>query len=133
MGNITALGRPDISTAESAISVVTRNLPRASRPAGSPARFDATISTDVGFDNAQFAGLTGAETISPPPGQIGNAFQVAGIPGATLEGVSFVSKTDPIYLDAQIEGSRGVNIYFTGAHTGALETSSFNPVAFTSP
>jgi hypothetical protein len=97
---------------------------------GSPSRFDATISTDGLFDPRQTVGLTGAESVQLVGG---NTIAVSGVPGATLEGVSFVSSSDPIYVDGRIDGSRGVAIYFTGAHTGAIEISSFNPVAFTSP
>ena len=41
---------------------------------------------------------------------------------------------DPIYLDLAVDGSRAnFGIFFTGAVSGSVRESSFNPVAFTSP
>ncbi|HZS40633.1 MAG TPA: hypothetical protein VFF06_27560 [Polyangia bacterium] len=97
---------------------------------GSAARFSGSITTDVAFDPTQTFKINGAESVVATST---NRIDFAGVPGATVEGVDCVAQTDPIYIDVQLEGSRGVNIYFTGAHSGIIETSFYNPVAFTSP
>jgi len=98
--------------------------------AGSPARFTGSISTDQSFDPNQTFKLNGAESVIATSA---NRIDFSGVPGATVEGVTLVAQSDPIYLDAQIEGSRQVAIFFTGAHSGVVETSFYNPAAFTSP
>jgi hypothetical protein len=98
---------------------------------GSAARFSGTITVDGTIDGSQTRGFSGAESITfVAPNQV--AFE--SVPGANLDGIDLVSSTDPIYLDAQIDGSRsGVNIYFTGATTDRLLISGYDPVALTSP
>jgi hypothetical protein len=97
----------------------------------SPAHFTGTITVDGEFDTRQTNGLSGAESLTyAAPNQL--AFD--SVPGSNLDGVDLVSSTDPIYLDAMIDDSHvGVNIYFTGAQTGLLVNSAYDPVAFTSP
>jgi hypothetical protein len=98
---------------------------------GSAARFSGTITVDGTIDANQTRGFSGAESIT-----FVGANQIAfeSVPGANLDGVDLVSSTDPIYLDAQIDGSHaGVDIYFTGASTDRLLLSGYDPVAFTSP
>ncbi len=101
--------------------------------AGSPAVFSGTVATDGTFDPNQLVNLNpggNARVLLNGPSEI----DFDSIPGATLDGVDFVTSTEPIYVDALIDGSRvDVGIFFTGAITGALNVSGFDPVAFTSP
>jgi hypothetical protein len=96
----------------------------------SPAHFSGTVSTDGTFDPAQTHGFSGAESLTYTGA---NQIAFSSVPGQNLDGIDLVSSTDPIYLDARIDGSEVVNIYFTGATTRALVNSVYNPVAFTSP
>lgn len=97
----------------------------------SPARFSGTITVDGTFDTRQTNGLSGAESLTYTAA---NQLAFDSVPGSNLDGIDLVSSTDPIYLDALIDGSHvGVNIYFTGAHTAQLVNSAYDPVAFTSP
>jgi hypothetical protein len=58
----------------------------------------------------------------------------SGTPGASVQGVQFVSLTDPVYFDLTVEQShQGFGIYFTGARSRLVQDSFYNPVAFTSP
>jgi hypothetical protein len=95
--------------------------------AGSPSQFYAVISTDVGFDKV--SPVSGTESVKLNGKQI----MVSSVPGAAKHGVSFVARSEPIYLTAYIDGRVQGNIYFTGGLSGALATSPTNPVAFTSP
>jgi len=98
---------------------------------GSAARFSGTVTVDGAFDTRQTHGYSGAENLTY---LAANQIAFDSIPGANLDGIDLVSTTDPIYLDGQIDGSHvGVNIYFTGAQTGALVDSAYDPVALTSP
>jgi hypothetical protein len=93
--------------------------------------FSGSITTDGTFDPAQLHGLSGAEATTL--GEDG-AITFSSEPGTNLDGVDLVSSTDPIYVDARIDGVRaGFLIYFTGAQSGAQLASDYNPVAFTSP
>jgi len=99
---------------------------------GSPARFSGTITTDGQFDPSQFNHFSGAEDLVMSADLKTITFD--SIPGSDLDGVDLVSSTDPIYLDATVDGSHyGFSVYFTGADTRQLLTSEFDPVAFTSP
>ena len=97
---------------------------------GSPANFNGTITCDTTFDPTQLSPFGGANAELTAP----NRIDFNGVPGASLEGVDMVSQTDPIYFSGFIDGSANVDIFFTGAHTGVIQTSAYNaPVAFTSP
>jgi hypothetical protein len=99
----------------------------------SPAQFSGTITVDGTIDKnaAQTHGFSGQETLVFSGD---NQITFTSIPGNDVDGVDLVSSTDPIYLDAKINGSHvGVNIFFTGATTRAVNESAQNPVAFTSP
>ncbi len=99
---------------------------------GSAASFTGTITTDGYFDPAQLHGYSGAENIALSADE--GTITFSSTPGSYVDGVDLVSSTDPIYLDLQVDGARsGFGIYFTGAESGALLTSDYNPVAFTSP
>jgi hypothetical protein len=99
---------------------------------GSPAHFSGTITTDGVFDPSQFSGLSGAEYLSMSADQRTISFD--SVPGSNFDGVDLVSSTDPIYVDATVDGSHyGFSMYFTGADTHQVLTSSYDPVAFTSP
>ena len=99
---------------------------------GSAATFSGTITTDGYFDPSQLSGYSGAESIELSPDDATITF--ASAPGSYVDGVDLVSSTDPIYLDLRVDGDpNGFGIYFTGAESGALLTSDYNPVAFTSP
>ena len=99
---------------------------------GSAANFSGTITTDGYFDASQVRGYSGYENIQVS-GDAGTV-TFSSTPGSAVDGVDVVSSTDPIYLDLRVDGARsGFGIYFTGAESGALLTSDYNPVAFTSP
>ena len=99
---------------------------------GSAATFSGTITTDGYFDPSQLSGYSGAEDIQLSPDD--STISFASQPGSYVDGVDLVSSTDPIYLDLRVDGAPdGFSIYFTGAESGALLTSDYNPVAFTSP
>lgn len=98
---------------------------------GSAAQFSGTITVDGTIDPSQTQGFSGNENL-----QFNGSNQLifSSVPGAGVDGVDLVSSTDPIYLEADIEGSpQGVDIYFTGASSGAVNISAVDPVAFTSP
>jgi hypothetical protein len=98
---------------------------------GSAAEFHGTITADGGFDMRQTRGFSGAEELTY---SAANQITFRSVPGRAVDGVDLVSNTDPIYVEALIDGTRaGVALYFTGASTGALVSSAFDPVAFTSP
>jgi hypothetical protein len=99
---------------------------------GSAAQFSGTITTDGTFDPNQLQHFSGGENITVSSDL--RTIYFDSVPGAVLDGVDLVSSTDPIYLDAAVDGSRqGFSLYFTGADTGQLLTSAFDPVAFTAP
>lgn len=99
---------------------------------GSAATFTGTIWTDGYFDPSQLYGYSGAEDIQLSADQ--STITFGSTPGSYVDGVDMVSSTDPIYLDLQVDSARsGFGIYFTGGESGALLTSDYNPVAFTSP
>ena len=99
---------------------------------GSAASFTGAITTDGAFDPSQVRGYSGAEDIQVAAD--GGSLTFSSTPGSAIDGVDLVSSTDPIYLDLRVDGSRsGFGIYFTGAESGALLTSDYDPVAFTSP
>jgi hypothetical protein len=99
--------------------------------AGSPAGFQGTVSTDNAFDPNKTIAYSGNENVSFTAA---NRIDFSGVPGATLEGIEFVAQTDPIYFDLLVDGNHsGFGIYFTGAVSGSLVDSAYNPVAFTSP
>jgi hypothetical protein len=98
---------------------------------GSPATFQGTITTDVGFDPNNTVAHTGAESVQFTAA---NRIDFTGVPGASLEGVDFITNSEPVYFDLLVDGGRaGFGIYFTGAGSGAVIDSLVNPVAFTSP
>jgi hypothetical protein len=99
--------------------------------AGSAATFQGTVSTDHGFEPNQTIAYSGNESVNITAA---NQIDFSGVPGATLEGIEFVAQTDPVYLDLLVDGNHsGFGIYFTGAVSGTLVDSAYNPVAFTSP
>ncbi len=98
---------------------------------GSSSEFSGHVTTDGVFDPSQLTSLSGnpSFTLTAP-----NRIDFASIPGAALDGFDLVSSTDPIYLDARVNGfETGFDILFAEAPDGAVVTSSFNPAAFTSP
>jgi hypothetical protein len=100
--------------------------------AGSTSEFSGTVSTDGRFDPTQLLPFSGNENIALSADN--GAFTFDSTPGGALDGVDMVSSTDPIYVDALVDGSHvGFNIYFTGAESSLLLTSDYDPVAFTSP
>jgi hypothetical protein len=99
---------------------------------GSASEFSGTVSTDGSFDPLQLHGLTGAEDISLSQDNATVTF--SSTPGTSLDGIDLVSSTDPIYVDARVDGiNDGFLVYFTGAQSGAQLSSAYNSVAFTSP
>jgi hypothetical protein len=100
--------------------------------AGSAAHFSGSITCDTTFDPSQLRGYSGYENVGLSSDNTTITFD--SVPGANLDGVDLVSNSDPIYLDLLVDGSHnGFNIYFTGAESSLLLTSSYDPVAFTSP
>jgi hypothetical protein len=99
---------------------------------GSLAQYSGTISTDGQFDPTQLSDFSGNENVALAAD--GRSFTFDSTPGSALDGVDMVSSTDPIYLDAMVDGSHvGFDIFFTGAESSLLLTSGYDPVAFTSP
>lgn len=93
--------------------------------------FSGTITADAGFDPTQVAGYSGRENITLSPDNSTITFSSS--PGNNLDGVDMVSNSDPIILDALVDGSRQhFDIVFTGADSGNLIFSQFDPVAFAS-
>lgn len=100
--------------------------------AGSTSEFSGVISTDGQLDPTQVQPFSGQENLTLAADNRSLAFDST--PGGALDGVDVVSSTDPIYVDALVDGSRvGFNIYFTGAESSLLLVSDYDPVAFTSP
>ena len=99
---------------------------------GSTSQFSGTISTDGQFDPTQLLPFSGNENLTLA--RDNSSFTFESTPGGALDGVDMVSSTDPIYLDAMVDGSHvGFGIFFTGAESSLLQSSDFDPVAFTSP
>jgi hypothetical protein len=98
---------------------------------GSPSQFHGTVTTDGTFDMRQTQGFSGHEQLTYSGV---NQIAFSSVPGSAIDGIDLVSSTDPIYVDAMIDGTHsGVALYFTGASTGALVNSAYDPVAFSSP
>jgi hypothetical protein len=98
---------------------------------GSASEFSGHVTTDGTFDERQLSSLSGSQsfTLTAP-----NRIDFASIPGANIDGFDLVSSTDPVYVEARVNGfETGFDILFAEAPDGAVVTSSFNPVAFTSP
>ncbi len=99
--------------------------------AGSPAVFTGTVTTDRGFDPNGTTKVDGSENVVFTAV---DRIDFSGVPGSGLQGIQFVSQTDPVYFDLLVDQShQSFGIYFTGAHSGLVEDSFYNPVAFTSP
>ena len=92
--------------------------------------FSGIITVQGTLDTAQTHGLSGAEEL-----RFSNAGQLrfASVPGSALDGVDLVSSSESVYLDAYIDGSLSVNIYFADPASGVIGTTGVNPVAFQSP
>src|SRR4051812_17977397 len=79
---------------------------------GTTARFSGSISTDGSFDPAQLQKFSGYENLYLSDDLRTVYFD--SVPGAALDGVDVVSSTDPIYLDATVDGShQAFGIYFS--------------------
>jgi hypothetical protein len=99
--------------------------------AGSPAFFQGSVTTDRGFDPNSTVTVDGSENVTFTAA---DRIDFSGTPGSRVQGVQFVSQTDPVYFDLTVDQSRqGFGIYFTGAHSRLVQDSFYNPVAFTSP
>ncbi|HEX4457390.1 MAG TPA: hypothetical protein VIA18_05445 [Polyangia bacterium] len=99
---------------------------------GSSSAYTGTISTDGQFDPTQLLPFSGREQLTLAADN--RSFTFDSTPGGGLDGVDLVSSTDPIYLDAMVDGSHvGFGIFFTGAESSLLQSSDYDPVAFTSP
>ena len=98
--------------------------------AGSLAQFSGSVTTDLGFDPNATVKYGGSDVTFTSDKRV----DLSGAPGADLMGMEFVAQSDPVYYDLYVEGSRqGFGIYFTGAHTQEVQSSDYDPVAFTSP
>lgn len=99
---------------------------------GSAAHFSGVITTDGAFDPSQLRGYSGVEYITLS--RDARTITFDSTPGRAVDGVDMVSSTDPIYVDLYVDGARtGFGVYFTGAQSGQVIGSAYNPVAFTSP
>jgi hypothetical protein len=99
---------------------------------GSAAHFSGVITTDGTFDPNQVQYYSGAEYITLSSDYRTITFDST--PGSAVDGVDLVSSTDPIYLDLMVDGAHtGFGIYFTGAQSGEVKSSAYDPVAFTTP
>jgi len=99
--------------------------------AGSPAVFAGNVTTDRGFDPNSTVKYSGAEDVTFTAN---DRIDFSGVPGASIEGLDFVAQTDPVYFDLTVDGShQGFGIFFTGARSGFVQESAYDPVAFTSP
>ncbi len=101
---------------------------------GAPQTFTVTLTCDSTFDPQQTTSVSGYETVTISADN--RTIQVSGVPGdlplGGPEGIEVVPLTDPMYLTADIDGA-AAHIYFTGAETGLVVISAYDPVAFTSP
>jgi hypothetical protein len=97
---------------------------------GAPSTFGGTITSDGPFDRPSIlaSGIDTQLTIATDNSAIG----FSAVTGGSPEYVDFVPLQDPIYVDLRVDGAYG-HIFFTGADTGHVYQSSYNPVAFTSP
>ena len=98
--------------------------------AGNASTYSGTVTCDTTFDPNQTSGLSGRETITITSDL--REIDFASVPDVQAEGVDFVPASDPIYVDLRIDGALA-HVYFTGAETGHLILSAYDPVAFTSP
>lgn len=97
---------------------------------GSASTFSGSIFTDGTFDPRQLIGLSGREQIALTTDY--REIDFSSVPNDQPDGVDFVPSTDPIYVDLRIDGGTA-HIFFTGADTGRVYRSPYDPVAFTSP
>jgi hypothetical protein len=99
--------------------------------AGSTATFAGTLTTDQAFNPNDTTKLSGREEVAFSTDA---RIDFSGMPQNSVEGVAFAVETQPLYCDLTVDGKRsGFQIWFTGAHTGLVQASALNPVAFTSP
>jgi hypothetical protein len=101
--------------------------------ANSPATFSGTITMDGNIDTNYFQRINGAENITI---QLPSTIIFSSVPGATKHGVDFATleRDNSFYLDALVDNSRdNFGIFFTGAGSGDVLESLYDPVAFTSP
>jgi hypothetical protein len=98
---------------------------------GVNAHFSGTVTTDRGFDPNGTVKLTGSELVSF---DTTTQISFSASPGRMLEGVSFAveNPSDAAYFNLSVDGM-GAEIFFTGAVTGLIQQSAYDPVAFTSP
>jgi hypothetical protein len=97
---------------------------------GSASTFSGSVTSDGVFDLNQIAGLSGREQITVTTD--GREIDFSSVPNDQPDGVDFVPSADPIYVDLLVDGGSGL-VFFTGADTGRVLQSSYDPVAFTSP
>jgi hypothetical protein len=98
---------------------------------GSTALFAGTLTTDQAFDPNATSIETGREQVAFATD---SRIDFSGTPGNAVEGLAFAVTTQPLYCDLTVDGQRsGFQIWFTGAHTGLVQASAHDPVAFTSP
>lgn len=97
---------------------------------GSSSVFSAHVTSDTTIDPSSVQGFSGREQIALSADD--TTLDVQSVPGGSPDGVDLVPLSDPIYVDLRIDGAPA-HVYFTGADTGRLLLSSYDPVAFTSP
>jgi hypothetical protein len=95
------------------------------------AEFAGSLTSDGAFSNPELCAQCSDTGIVTNQSDL---IQWVSAPGAALHGFDVVTSLDPIYLSLTVDGQTGgFGIFFTGAVTGDVIDSVFNPVAFTSP
>jgi hypothetical protein len=99
--------------------------------ADTAANFAGSLTTDGNFSEVAPCAQCSDDGIVNDQADL---IQWSSVPGAALHGFDVATSQDPIYLSLRVDGNAsGFGIFFTGAVTGDVIDSAFNPVAFTSP
>jgi hypothetical protein len=87
--------------------------------------FTGTLEASAGFDPSQTRRLSGAEQITVGA----NAIGFSSVPGTRIDGLEVVTLSDPLFVDARLNGAAAPSIYYTDNFTGRLCVVS-GPAAF---
>jgi hypothetical protein len=86
--------------------------------------FSGTLQATAGFDHSQ-THPKGLAALTLAPTQI----SFTSLPGTRVDGVDMVTLSDPLYVDARLNGAGGASIYYTDFVTANLCVVS-SPAAF---
>jgi hypothetical protein len=78
--------------------------------------FSGTLQASAGFDPTQTQRLSGAEQITVGASSIG----FSSVPGTRIDGLSVVTLSDPLFVDARLNSAAAPSIYYTDYLTGRL-------------